>query len=138
MVHFQVRARLRIETAAVFAGAFGELFVAGRAPEFRCGASDVVDVALEVRVSEAYFGFFYDGSVAAGLYDAAFVEGQRAEVAVTETPSVGSQTEFDLAKGRDAAILLVRRMIGAHERQRVDVVHLLRCQRFRGRILHYE
>ena len=138
MVHLQVGAGLGIETAAVFAGAFGELLVAGRAPEFRGGASDIVDVALEIGILQAYFGFFYDGFVAAGLHDAAFVEGERAEIAVTETPSVGSQAELDLAKGRDAAFLFVRRMIGALERQCVDIVHLLRGQRFRGRILHYE
>ena len=108
------------------------------APEFRGGASDVVDVALEVRVSEAYFGFFYDGFVAAGLHDAAFVESERAEVAVAKTAPVGSEAELDLGQRRYSALLLVRRMIGAHERERVDVVHLLRCQRFRGRILHYE
>ena len=138
MVDFEVRAGLRVEAAAVLAGAFSELLVAGRPPEFRGGTSDVVDVAFEVGIFQAGFRLLEDGLVAAGLDDAAFVEGQGTEIAVAKAASVGSEAELDLAQGRDAAFFFVGRVVGAHKGKGVDVIHLPGSQGFCRRILHDE
>ena len=96
VIHLEVWTGLGIETAAVVTGAFRELFVTGGAAEFRCGAADVMDVALEIGVLQADPGLSEDRLMAPALDNAALVEGQRAEVAVAETPPVGGQAEFDL------------------------------------------
>ena len=107
MVDFEVGAGLRIQAAPVFAGTFGELLVAGGAPEFRSGTSDIVDVALEVGIFQAGLSLLEDGFMAAGLNDAALVEGESTEIAVAKTAPVRSEAEFDLAERRDASVLLV-------------------------------
>ena len=136
VVHLEIGAGLGIEAAAVLAGALCQLLVAGGAAEFRSGAADVVDVALEIRVFETGLSFGQDGLVASRLHDAPLVEGQRAEIAVAKTSPVGSQTELDLGERRDSAVLLIGGVVGAHERQRIDIVHLLHSQGLGGRILH--
>ena len=138
MVDFEVGTGLRIQAAAVLAGPLGELLVTGGTPEFGSGASDVVDVALEVGIFQAGLSLIEDGLVTAGLDNPSLVEGQGAEIAVAKTAPVGSEAEFDLAERRDAAVFLIRGVIGAHEGQRVDVVHLLGGQGLCRRILHDE
>ena len=136
VVHLEIGAGLGIEAAAVLAGALCQLLVAGGAAEFRSGTADIVDVALEIRVFETGLSFSQDGFVASRLHDAPLVEGQRAEIAVAKTSPVGSQTELDLGERRDPAVLLIGGVVGAHERQRIDVVHLLCGQGLCRRILH--
>ena len=114
MVDFEVGAGLRVQAAPVPAGTFGELLVAGGTPEFRGGTSDVVDITLEVGIFQAGLCLLEDGLMAAGLNDAALVEGESAEIAVAKAPPVGGEAEFDLAERRDASFLFVGGVIGAH------------------------
>ena len=97
-----------------------------------------MDVAFEVGIFQAGFRLLEDGLVAAGLDDAAFVEGQGTEITVAKAASVGSEAELDLAQGRDAAFFFVGRVVGAHKGKGVDVIHLPGSQGFRGRVLHDE
>ena len=65
------------------------------------------------------------------------MEGQRAEAAAAEAAAVADQAELHLPDGRDAARLLVGRMVAAHIGERVDVVHLHLAQGFCRRILDH-
>ena len=95
-----------------------------------------MDIALEIGILEAGLGLREDGRVASRLHNAALVKGQGAEITVAKTPPVGRQTELDLGERRNPAVLLIGGMISPHERQCVDVVHLLGRQGLGRRILH--
>ena len=137
VVHRQVFAGGGEQALAVGAHALCQLLLAAGMAEVGGGAADIVDIALEVRVLDQQFGFFNDGLVAAGLDDAALVEGQGAEAASAEAPPVGGEAELDLLNGRDAPQLFVRGVIRPHIGQGVHMVHLRRGQGLLGRVLHH-
>ena len=63
------------------------------------------------------------------------MERERAEVARAEAAAVVDDGELHLLNGGHAAQRLIRRVIGAHIGQGVDVVHLRGGQRQGGRVL---
>ena len=73
------------------AGTLGQLLFAGGVAEIGGGAAHIVDVALEILVLHHDFRFLQDGFMAAGLDDAALVEGQGAEGAGAEAAPVAHQ-----------------------------------------------
>ena len=124
-----------VEALAAAAGALGELLFAGRMAEIGGGAADIVDVALEILVLDHHFRFRQDGVMAAGLDDAALVEGQGAEGAGAEAAPVADQAEFYFLNGGDTAGLRIAGVPGPLIGQGVNVVHFLGGQGLLGRIL---
>ena len=74
----------------------------------------------------------------AALHDTALVHGEGAEITLTEAAAGLGDAFLDLTEGRDAARCIVHRMPCAHERKRVDVVHLELGEWCRRRVLHDE
>ena len=139
VVHLQVGAGLRKEALAVPAGAEGQLFPAGRLPELRCRAADVVDVALEIRVGEEKFCLVQNGLVAAGLDDPPLVEGERTEAAPAVAAAVGRDRKLDVVgESGNPARFVVHRVPRAGVGKGVDIVHFLRGKRLRRWVLDDE
>ena len=136
MVCFDVLAGCREQTALVLAAAEFLLLFAGREAEVGGRAANIVDIALESGHLGDLFCFLDHALVAANLNVASLMERQRAEVARAEAAAVVDDGELYLLNGRHAAYSLIRRVIIAHIRQRVNVIHLLGGQRLCGRILH--
>ena len=101
-------------------------------------AAHIVDIALEILVLDHDLRLGQNGFVAAGLDDAALVEGQGAEGAGAEAAPVAYQAEFHLFNGRHATGFCIAGMPGPHIGQGIDVIPLLGCQRLLRRILDYK
>ncbi len=61
---------------------------------------------------------------------------QRAKIASAKAAPAADKAEFDLPDRRHAASGFIRRMVSAHIRQCVDIVHFQLAKRLRSRILH--
>ena len=121
---------------AVAAHAVLGLLVARGPAEICRGAADVVNVAFKIGILGHFFRFFQKRFVAAGLNVAALVERQRAETAGPTAAAVARQTVFDFPKRRHTAVFFIAWVIGAHVWKRIDIIHLLLCQRTGRRILY--
>ena len=112
------------------------LLLAGRVPEIRGRASDIVDISLETRILRELHGFLVNGILAAGLHFSSLVQGDGTEVAESETAAVVCYRELHLLDSRNSSLLLIHRVVHAHVRQLVGIVELrLRYAALRG-ILH--
>ena len=136
MVHLHILADGRGQ--AVFVLAHARLFclLAVVTAEVGGGPSHVVNVALKAGLLGQNMGFLYAGFHTAGGYRAPLMEGDGAEIAVAEAPSVVGDGELHLADGGDASVLLVHGMVGAHIGQGIHRVQLLGGQGGHGRVLH--
>ena len=76
--------------------------------------------------------------MAAGLNDAALVEGKGAEGACAKAAAVAHQAELHLFDCRHTPRLFIAGVVGAAVRKFVNFVHLLRGEGLLGRILHNE
>ena len=133
----EVGAGLGRKAAPVGAGAALELLLARGDAEVRRGTREVVYVALEVRVLGHEARLAQDGGVAAALDDAALVEVERAEAALSQAAAVVRDGELDLLDGGDAAGGLVHGVVGPLVRKLVRLVHLLGGERHGRRVLHH-
>ena len=139
VVYNQVRAGLREKALAVYAGPAHHLFVAGRPAKLRSGASDVIDIALKVRILRHEPGLREDGLMASCLHDPSLVEGQRTEAAAAVAAAVGGKGEFNVVAERgDASLGIIHRMPRTHVGKGVDIIQFLRCQGPRRRVLHHK
>ena len=137
MVHLHIPADLGVETLLGGANALCLLLLAGWDTEVCRGAAHVVDIALELRILRHALGLFENGGVAAGLDDAALVEGQGAEAAAAKAAPTRGQAELHLLDGGHAALLFVRRVIGILIRQIVGQIHLVLGQGLLRRVLDH-
>ena len=126
-----------IQALTAAAGPLTQLLFTGRVAEIGGWAAYIVNVALEILVLDHQLRFPENGLMAAGLDNAALVEGQCAEGAGAEAAPVADQAEFDFLNGRNAAGLGIAGVPGAHIGKIVDGVHFLGGQRLLRRILDY-
>ena len=136
MICHHIFTRLREETVPVRAGAFGELLFACRTAEIRRRAADIVNIAFKFFFLNHLPRFRQNGFVASCLHNASLVERQRAETAGSKAAAVARQTVFDFSKRRHTAVFFIAWVIGAHVWKRIDIIHLLLCQRTGRRILY--
>ena len=129
VVHFQVGTWLGEEAFPVAAGPAPELGAAGGLAEFCCRAAHIIDIAFESGFMKELLRFLEDRCMASCLDDPSLVEGERAEVAVSETSAVAGQAEADISESRDTSLRVVGRVPGAHVGKCVDIVHLHLRQR---------
>ncbi len=137
VVDAQMFARGREQALPVLADAFRELLLAGRLPEIGRRPADIVDISFKIRLLRHQAGFLQDRFMAARLDDASLMEGQRAEIAAAEAATVADEAEAYLGDSRDASVLLIGRMRPPAIGQVIDIIHLLLCERLRGRILYH-
>ena len=128
MVYGKVSARFREKTLPVLADTFGELLLTGWLPEVCGRASDIMDIALEIRIMSHFFCFFENGLMASRLENASLMERQSTEITTAETAPVARQAEFDLLQSRDPASGVIHRMPGILIGKVVNIVHLLLAQ----------
>ena len=128
MVYGKVSARFREKTLPVLADTFGELLLTGWLPEVCGRASDIMDIALEIRIMSHFFCFFENGLMTSRLENASLMERQSTEITAAETAPVARQAEFDLLQSRDSAFGVIHRMPGILIGKVVNIVHLLLAQ----------
>ena len=75
--------------------------------------------------------------MASHLHDPSLMEGKCTEAAAAKAATVADQAELYLRDCRYAAVLLIRRMVGTHIRQSVDIVHFSFRKRKCRWILYY-
>ena len=123
MVCHQIFAGLREQALLSGAGPLCHLLFAGREPEISCGASHIVDIALEIRLLRQKPCLLQNGFMAPDLDDPSLVEGQGAEAAAAKAAPVADEAELHLTDGRNAPQGLIGRMGRPHIGKGVHVVH---------------
>ena len=113
------------------------LLLTGGEAEVRGRAADIMDVALKTGHLYDLFGLRDHTFVAARLDIPPLMEGERAEVACTKAATVVDNGELHLLDRRHTAQRFIGRVVGAHIRQGVDVVHLFGGQGLRRRVLDH-
>ena len=96
-----------------------------------------MDISLELLILQETSGFFDQGFMASGLQDPPLMKGKRTEITSPKASPAADKTELHFRYGRDAARLLIGRMVRPHIRITVDIIHLHLTERLRRRILHH-
>ena len=135
MVDRQVFARLWEKTLAVHADTLGQLLLAGWVPEIGGRASNIMNIALEILILYHTLCLCKNGSMTARLHNASLMESQGTEITAAKTAAVTDQV--DLGNSRDPAIFFIDRVIGAHIRQGINIIHFLHGKRLLRWILHH-
>ena len=136
VIHNQVRANLREQALPLFAGTHLQLLLAGHIAEVAGGAAHIVNIAFEIRQRSHQPCFFHDRFFAAVLNNPPLMEVDSTEGAAAKTTAMVGNAELYLPQSRNPACFLIARMIGALERQFIQLVHFLLAQRFGWRQLN--
>ena len=137
MIRLQVRTGLREKTLPVLAYSLSQLLFTGRSPEVGGRAAHIVDVSFEIRILYDQLRLLQNGFMASDLHRTPLMEGQRTEITAAEASPVADQGKLNLTDRRNAALLFIRRMIGAHIRQGIYGIHFFCGKRLRRRVLHH-
>ncbi len=137
VIHFQIRTGLRKKALSVLADPPRHLLLTGRSSEIGRRAAHIMNISFKIFILQHPFRFPQDRLVAPDLHRPSLVKSQGTEIAAAKASSVADKRKPYLRDGGHTAGRLVGWMTGAHIGQIIDIVHLLRCQRRLGRILHH-